>query len=273
MAFIEFLHEKKYNVMNEVHVHTWHELYYLKKGKTRYLVDNEIYPVEEGNLVFIPKGHYHMTDNGYRDPVERSLLSFDDELFDSDTLPVLEELMSERLISIPMHKLEGLEDLFDGMRKALSLGGALGEAFSKIHTLTILSFICRYKRNVTPRVSETDRIVHEVAEYVSAHFGEDLSLTSLARRFSVSESHLSRKFKEVSGMGLNEYVTHVRIMNAERLLISGGSSITATAVECGFNDSNYFSTVFKKVKGITPLKFAKSTQNSEILNLNIDNNK
>lgn len=260
MAFIEFLHEKKYNVMNEVHVHPWHELYYLKKGKTRYLVDNEIYPVEEGNLVFIPKGHYHMTDNGYRDPVERSLLSFDDELFDSDTVAVLNELMSERLISIPMHKLEGLEDLFDGMSKALSMGGSLGEALSKIHTLTILSFICRYKRNVIPRVSEADRIVHEVAEYVGVHFGEDLSLFALAHRFSVSESHLSRKFKEVSGMGLNEYVTHVRIVNAERLLLTTDKSITSVAVECGFNDSNYFSTVFKKVKGITPLKFARSTE-------------
>ena len=53
MAFIELLHEKKYNIMNEVHVHQWHELYYLKQGKTRYLVDDELYPVDEGSLVFI----------------------------------------------------------------------------------------------------------------------------------------------------------------------------------------------------------------------------
>jgi AraC-like DNA-binding protein len=41
-------------------------------------------------------------------------------------------------------------------------------------------------------------------------------------------------------------------------LTEGNTSITAVAVECGFNDSNYFSTVFKKQKGVTPLKFAKS---------------
>lgn len=260
MAFIEFLHEKKYNIMNEMHVHPWHEIYYMKKGRTRYLVDGEIYPVEEGNLVFIPKGHYHMTDSGYREMVERSLLSFDDELFDADTLAVLDELMGERLISIPMHRLEGLDTLFEALGKAQSVDGKFGEAVRKIHTLSILAYVCRHKRNFKPKLSDADRIVHEVAEYVSAHYGEDLTLTSLAHRFSLSESHLSRKFKDVAGIGLNEYITHVRILNAERLLLDGKRSITSVAVECGFNDSNYFSTVFKKVKGVTPLRFVKGTE-------------
>ena len=259
MAFVEFLHEKKYNVMNEMHVHPWHELYYMKKGKTRYLVDGEIYPVDEGNLVFIPKGHYHMTDSGYVEMVERSLLSFDDELFDADTEAVLDELMRERLIYIPMNRLEGLDAICANLEKALDTGGKFGEAVRKIHALSILSYVCRHKRNFKPKLSEADRIVHDVAEYVSSHYGEDLTLTSLAHRFSLSESHLSRKFKDVAGMGLNEYITHVRILNAERLLLNGKRSITSVAVECGFNDSNYFSTVFKRIKGVTPLRFAKGT--------------
>ena len=259
MAFIEYLHEKKYNIMNEVHVHPHHELYYLKSGKTRYLVDDEIYPVEAGNLVFIPAGHYHMTDSGCLGMVERSLLSFDGELFDRDTAVLLDELMHERLISIPMKRLDGLESLLEGMERAADVDGALGEAVRKIHALSIISFIVRYKRRVEPKVSESDRIVHEVTEYVSTHYGEELTLTSLSHRFSVSESHLSRKFKEVAGMGLCEYVTHVRIMNAERLLRGGVTSITAVAQQCGFNDSNYFSTVFKRIKGITPLRFARSS--------------
>ena len=263
MYYIEFLHEKKYNIMNEMHVHPWHEIYYLKSGRTRYLVDDEIYPVEGGNLVFIPKGHYHMTDSGCAGMVERSLLSFDDALFDDDTAVLLDELMGERLISIPMNRIEGLEALFDAIERANSIDGALGDAARKIHALDIIAFICRHKRVVTPYVSEADRLVHEVAEYISSHYQDELSLAYLARRFSLSDSHLSRRFKEVSGMGLNEYITHVRIMNAERLLSTSTVSITAVAEQCGFNDSNYFSTVFKKVKGVTPLKFAKEASDSK----------
>ena len=261
MAFIELLHETKHNVMKEVHVHTWYELYYLKKGRTRYLIGNEIYSVGEGDLVFVPKGQYHMTDSGCPGIVERCLLSFDDALFDSDTSVLLDELMGERLITIPINRLEGLDSLFGKMERSLSFNDSIGSAVTKINALAILSYVCRHKRVGTYSVSEADRIVHDVAEYISSHYKEELSLYLLSRRFSVSESHLSRRFKEVAGIGLNEYVTHVRIMNAERLLLSGMTSITAVAEECGFNDSNYFSSVFKKIKGITPLRFAKGEEN------------
>ena len=46
---------------------------------------------------------------------------------------------------------------------------------------------------------------------------------------------------------------------AEKLLKAKKMPITHVAAACGFNDSNYFSTVFKKIKGITPLKYSKTT--------------
>ena len=259
MAIIEFEHKKTAVKMLGVHVHTKHELYYLAKGATKYLIDDEIYPVQTGNIVFIPKGHYHMTDNGEYKNIERYLLSFDDNLFDSDTRVILDELSEHRLISISVNHIEEVESLFDRFKHYVGMDGELGDAVRKIHALAILSFICRHKKEVTPEVSDTDRIAHQVSEYISANYCEELSLSVLSRKFSISESHLSRKFKEVVGIGLNEYITFVRIINAERLLREGKHSITEVATECGFNDPNYFSTVFKKLKGVTPLKFAKNT--------------
>lgn len=260
MSYLYFSHDKKTQKMHGVHAHRRHELYYLAKGSTKYIIGDEIFLVEAGNVVFIPKGHYHMTDSGGCDNIERYLMAFDDELFDADTEVILKELMRERLISIPVGRVEGLEEHFAELERAMTIEGALRDASVKAHALVALAFICRHKRAFVPKVSEADKIVHEVSEYVSANYGEDLTLSSLAHRFAVSDSHLSRKFKDVSGMGLNEYITHVRIMNAERLLRSGVTSITSVAEQCGFNDSNYFSTVFKKVKGITPLKFAKGAE-------------
>ena len=53
-----------------------------------------------------------------------------------------------------------------------------------------------------------------------------------------------------------EYLNHIRITAAEKLLIQTDMPITRIAMECGFNDSNYFAAVFKKIKGITPKKFS-----------------
>ena len=147
--------------------------------------------------------------------------------------------------------LDSLEDLFSDNRD-------ISIAMRKIQALSVLSFICRHKREYVSRVSESDRIIYEIIAFISSHYGEEITLESLSHKFSVSKSHLSRRFKEVSGIGLNDYIQHVRIMNAERLLLEGGSSITEIAESCGFNDSNYFSTVFKRQKGITPLRFAQS---------------
>ena len=260
MATVYFSHNRTAPKMPGVHVHGEHELYYLAKGRTKYLIDDEIYPVEQGNVVFIPKGHYHMTDSGENLNVERYLISFDDALFDDDTRVILDELFEKRLINIPINRTEGLEELFSAFERSLSLGGEMGEAVRKVHALSILSFVCRHKREFTPKVTESEKIIHRVSEYVSANYSEELGLSTLSKRFSLSEAYLSRKFKEVSGIGLGEYITYVRIMNAERLLKEKDISITEVAERCGFTDSNYFSTVFKRIKGVTPLKFARGVR-------------
>ena len=258
MAFIEFEHKKAPSKMASVHVHPFHELYYLAKGKSKYLIDDEIYPVEPGNVVFIPGGHYHMTDNEALMSVERYLISFDDTLFDADTKIMLDELMEKRLINIPINRIEGLEALFAALERSASQKEEISDAVRKIHALSIISYICRHKRSFTPAVSDQDKIVHKISEYIGANYSDELTLPLLSRKFGVSESHLSRKFKDVTGVGLSEYITLIRIMNAERLLSSGKVSITSVAAQCGFADPNYFSTVFKKLKGVTPLRFSRS---------------
>ena len=86
-------------------------------------------------------------------------------------------------------------------------------------------------------------------------------LASLSQRFGVSPSYLSRSFKKLTGVGLNEYINISRITAAEKLLQSGNLSITEVAFSCGFNDSNYFAAVFKRVRGVTPKKYALQSKN------------
>lgn len=101
-------------------------------------------------------------------------------------------------------------------------------------------------------------MIEEITEYIKQQYRSELSLSDLGRKFGLSASCLSRKFKAVTGMGISEYITNVRIHNAEQLLSLEKYSVTQVAGLCGYSDSNYFAAVFKKIKGITPLKFSKS---------------
>ena len=86
----------------------------------------------------------------------------------------------------------------------------------------------------------------------------DITLSSLAKRFSVSPEHFSRLFKKETGLGFSKYLNSLRLQYAEQLLKSSeGQSITRIAEICGFDDSNYFSKKFKEVYGNSPKKVQK----------------
>ena len=129
----------------------------------------------------------------------------------------------------------------------------------KLYLRQILILISRYRisDNLT-RLSESDAIIQSAARYVSEHYDAELRLSDLAKHHAMSEGHFSRQFKKVTGIGLNEYINITRISAAEKLLLTTDMPITRVATECGFNDSNYFAAVFKKLKGITPKKYAKA---------------
>lgn len=93
-------------------------------------------------------------------------------------------------------------------------------------------------------------------EYINKNFSQDLSIDQIAEKQNVSRSHFMRLFKKETGKTVNQFLTTVRIDKAKELLAS--KTVTDTAFEVGYNDSNYFSTVFKKQTAQSPVQFQKS---------------
>lgn len=91
------------------------------------------------------------------------------------------------------------------------------------------------------------------SEYTSS----ELSVASLAARCSVSEAYLRRVFLRIYGKPPLEYINGLRIERAKEMLLSGLYSIGEVALSCGFSDSKYFSTAFKRMTGRTPSDYAR----------------
>ncbi|MCD7771357.1 MAG: AraC family transcriptional regulator, partial [Oscillospiraceae bacterium] len=66
-----------------------------------------------------------------------------------------------------------------------------------------------------------------------------------------------RNFKEIYGTSIGSYIQIVRIGKAKELLRFSTKTIEAIGSECGYDDKNYFSRVFKKVEGYSPSEFRK----------------
>ena len=239
------------------HYHDLHELYYLLEGQTQYLIDEEVYRVEKGDFVFIPKGSIHGTDYAIGKISERMVVCFDDDYFDEQSSYLRQKLMAHRIIHIPKEYLPEIEALLFKMESEYHRQEEGREYLLQLYIKELLTLICRYHHEQKVNIRETDEIIHDVAEYIRQHYAESISLLELSRIFALSDAHLSRKFKAVMGLGINQFTTIVRVNKSMQLLENSQLAITEVARQCGYNDSNYFAAVFKKIKGVSPKKYRK----------------
>ena len=96
--------------------------------------------------------------------------------------------------------------------------------------------------------------------YIDKNYNENISLKSIAEAVNANQYYLSHIFKEETGFSPMQYVTRRRIGEAQNLLINTQLSITEIAANVGYNNSNYFQNVFKKIVGYTPGSYRKRWQ-------------
>ena len=106
-------------------------------------------------------------------------------------------------------------------------------------------------------VRQTGTVVSHAEAYIREHFREDISRDDVAAAVYVTSSYLSRVFRTETGMKITDFLTRCRIEEAKRLLRTTDQSVSDIAVESGFESFSYFSTVFKKVVGMTPVQYRK----------------
>ena len=255
-----FFYEKAFHKSNikmrDTHFHDKHELYCLESGRTKYFIDNEIFLLEPGDMIFVPKNTFHKTVNQDNTDTERTLFTFDDNDIGEDFSSYIEWMKSIKFIRLKRDKLHRIQNILQNIENENEKRSDGYEKMLMLYFKQILVLISRYSLEINHKTSKLYATAESISKYISENYQSDLSLENLAQIYSMSPSYLSRFFKSSTGVGLNEYVNITRIANAEKMLIETNMPITQIANECGFNDSNYFAAVFKKAKGITPKKFA-----------------
>ncbi len=108
--------------------------------------------------------------------------------------------------------------------------------------------------------------------YIGQNYKDELNLTKISEIFHFPADYFSKLFKIYYGITFKSYIINLRIEEAKRLFSDINKSVSEVAFDVGFNDSNYFSTVFKKVTGMTPrgfkYKIARSNSKKSRLNSN-----
>jgi AraC-like DNA-binding protein/mannose-6-phosphate isomerase-like protein (cupin superfamily) len=94
--------------------------------------------------------------------------------------------------------------------------------------------------------------LQKLFEYVDAHYYEDITADTVTGICCIDYSYFSRQFKQITGKTFKEYLNYVRIMEAEKMLLTTSMNITEIAFRTGFSTTSYFIKVFRDLKDITP---------------------
>lgn len=112
------------------------------------------------------------------------------------------------------------------------------------------------RRILYDRQDSTKFFVTRAIEYVKENYGDqELSVESICSYLSVSTAYFSTVFKKETGKTFINYLTDYRMEQALELLMSKDEKTYIIAEQVGYSNPNYFSYVFKKQFGMSPLKY------------------
>lgn len=105
-------------------------------------------------------------------------------------------------------------------------------------------------------------VISEAKLYMSQNYSNaNLMLQDVAKAVNMSKSRFSTVFSQTTGQSFTEYLIYLRLSKAKELLKSSNLKSSQIATEIGYNDSHYFSYIFKKNVGMTPSDYRSQYQN------------
>ncbi len=235
------------------HYHGLYEIYFMLDGKCTYIIDNKVYNVQSGDIVIIPDGIIHHTNY---DNINHSRILINCV---SRYIPtsIRSDISSGNYLYRNPQVINEARNIFEKIENEYNLKDSLSDEIISCHTHSLFYLLIR-NADTCLAVDSRNKVIEQAVAFIRENFSTDITLSALAKKFSLSSEHFSRMFKKETGLGFSKYLNSLRLQYAEQLLRSEESkNITQIAELCGFEDSNYFSKKFKEVYGTSPKKVQK----------------
>ncbi|MCM3749237.1 response regulator [Paenibacillus pasadenensis] len=123
----------------------------------------------------------------------------------------------------------------------------------------LLQFLDDLKGILPCSDKQQSAILQQIYAYVDENFDSDISLSEMADKLHMNYSYLSTYFKQRANENLTSYINRVRIGKAQELLHRQDLTVSEISRLTGYSDHNYFSKVFKKKTGMTPIEYRNQT--------------
>ncbi|MDQ0089557.1 AraC-like DNA-binding protein [Paenibacillus anaericanus] len=240
------------------HSHNFSELFYVRSGRGNFIVEDEIFPVKQDDLVIVNPNVEHTEVSISSDPLEYVVLGVEGMSFDfgdrsgSRNHEIInyrnqrDELLFyfNALLRETENKDENYEAICQNLLEVvvISLMRSSGHPFSVVAT------------------QRANKICSRIKRYIDSNYAEEISLDSLAEKAHLSKYYLVHTFAKYYDMSPINYLNEVRLRASKELLETTDLSISQVAESTGFSSQSYFSQSFRRSCGLTPSDYRVQTK-------------
>jgi AraC-like DNA-binding protein len=221
------------------------EITYLIEGKARYTINGKDHELETGDLLCLAEG------------MEKKAVTYPESLmhcFSVNYIPMYPSSKSKPP-SFPVLSHIGIrKDIIDLFRELTICWSGQQEGYMMKAGALLMLIIHRLSEILIYNVdTETgDYRINKVIRYIMMHYPNKLTVKGLAGQVNLNETYFGRLFKVKMGITVNQYITQIRVQNAESMLQTGKHKVHEVAEYCGFSDINHFYNLFKELRGFPP---------------------
>ncbi len=215
----------------------FHELTFLLEGEMTYYINEEKFHMLSGDIIYLPAGSIRERVMG---DVSNDYVSINFHSYEKLPLKYLSHNGISREIKL-------LLDYFDAVYAASSIIN------QKKMGYILEALVLQISDNIA--IQAEISLAKQIATYLSRHYREKITLEDVSNEFFFSKAYCESEFRDTYGKSIIQYLIDLRLGEAKKLLIETSMSCAGIAAVVGFDDSNYFSRIFKKRTGVSPLKY------------------
>lgn len=252
----------------------WHEeaeFTLITEGQALYQIDLTEYPVEAGDLLFIPPLVLHSISLQEYPKISSETYVFHMNFLGGNSTDIcstryLTPLMNQEF-SMP-YLIKPEHPAYASLRKIFNqINSLYGEAVTgyelalKSLFLQAIFLLLQYsKRNLSSGTDTSSDKLKQVLDYIETHYAQNITISELAKLCYFSDYHFMRFFKKHMNMTCVEYINNLRLEKSVELFEQGNTSILDVSLSTGFHNLSYFHKVFKRKYHMTPKSFLKQLE-------------
>ncbi|KMV35545.1 MULTISPECIES: HTH-type transcriptional activator RhaS [Franconibacter] len=230
------------------HHHDFWEIVIVEHGTGTHIFNGQPYTLSGGSVCFVRDHDRHLFEHTENLCLTNVLYRAPDAF---SFIAGLERLLpQEQDGNYASHWRVG-QQVLQQVRGLIEQIEALGEAadtpaIANREILFMQLLILLRKSSLAENSGKADERLNQMIAWLEDHFAEEVCWEQLADKFSLSLRTLHRQLKQQTGLTPQRYLNRLRLIKARHLLRHSEESVTDIAYQCGFGDSNHFSTLFKR---------------------------